>query len=163
MRRKIQRKRSAFTLMEVLLVAGILALLAAFAIPRLMETATAARIDIAKASIGPNGPIAQALELYKYHKYFYSVILSDLADKFESLFSIECREFFISFWADTLPSLVGYEINTERAEEYYLSRLGEYDPVVFLSPSHIHMEIMSLDAGYLQRLSEIARKTMLRE
>jgi general secretion pathway protein G len=53
--------------MEVLLVAGILALLAAFAIPKLFETAREAKIDLAKAAIGPNGPIATALETYKYH------------------------------------------------------------------------------------------------
>lgn len=66
MRQVNRRKRSAFTLMEVLLVAGILALLAAFAIPKLFETATAARIDLAKAAIGPNGPIANALDRYRY-------------------------------------------------------------------------------------------------
>ncbi len=66
MRRKIRRKRSAFTLMEVLLVAGILALLAAFAIPKLFETAEAARIKLAMAAIGPNGPIANSLDRYKY-------------------------------------------------------------------------------------------------
>ena len=53
MRQEIRRRRSAFTLMEVLLVAGILALLAAFAIPKLFETAREAKIDLAKAAIGP--------------------------------------------------------------------------------------------------------------
>ena len=62
-----RRRKSAFTLMELLLVAGILALLAAFAIPKLWDTAQEAKIKLAEAAIGPNGPIAQALELYKYH------------------------------------------------------------------------------------------------
>ena len=66
MRRKSQRRRSAFTLMEVLLVAGILALLAAFAIPRLFQMAEDAKIDICKAEIGRNGPIAKALKSYKW-------------------------------------------------------------------------------------------------
>ena len=66
MRRKNQRRRSAFTLMEVLLVAGILALLAAFAIPKLFEKAQEAKIQLAKAAIGRNGPIAKALENYKW-------------------------------------------------------------------------------------------------
>lgn len=66
MRRVTKRKRSAFTLMEVLLVAGILALLAAFAVPKLFETATAAKIDLARAAVGPAGPICSALERYKY-------------------------------------------------------------------------------------------------
>jgi general secretion pathway protein G len=67
MRRKICRKRSAFTLMEVLLVAGILALLAAFAIPKLVGMAEEAKVKLAHAAIGRNGPIAKALEQYKYH------------------------------------------------------------------------------------------------
>lgn len=66
MRRKICRRRSAFTLMEVLLVAGILALLAAFAIPKLFEKAQEAKIQLAKAAILRNGPIAKALENYKW-------------------------------------------------------------------------------------------------
>lgn len=63
---KRNRRRSAFTLMEVLLVAGILALLAAFAIPKLFEKAQEAKIEIAKAGILRNGPIAKALESYKW-------------------------------------------------------------------------------------------------
>ena len=66
MRRKRQRRTTAFTLIEVLLVAGILAILAAFAIPRLFGQATQAKIDIAKAGVGRNGPIGKALENYKW-------------------------------------------------------------------------------------------------
>jgi len=66
MLRKSQRRRQAFTLMEVLLVAGILALMAAFAIPKLWVTAQQAKIKLAEAAIGPNGPIATALEHFKF-------------------------------------------------------------------------------------------------
>ena len=66
MRRNSQCRKQAFTLMEVLLVAGILALLAPFAIPKLFDTAQQARIKIAMAAIGPSGPIATALDHYKY-------------------------------------------------------------------------------------------------
>ena len=66
MRRNKQSRRSAFTLMELLLVAGILALLAAFAIPRLFQQATDAKIKLAEAAIGQNGPIAKALNSYKW-------------------------------------------------------------------------------------------------
>lgn len=59
-------KRSAFTLMEVLLVAGILALLAAFAIPKLFDKAQEAKMKLAQAAIGRNGPIAKAIENYKW-------------------------------------------------------------------------------------------------
>ena len=53
-------------MIEVLLVAGILAVLAAFAIPSLMGTANKAKEDLARASIGRNGPIAKGLEQYKW-------------------------------------------------------------------------------------------------
>ncbi len=66
MRKKSIRRRSAFTLIEVLLVAGILAVLAAFAIPSLMGTATKAKIKLAEAAIGRNGPIAKGLNNYKW-------------------------------------------------------------------------------------------------
>ena len=68
---KTRRRRSAFTLMEVLLVAGILAVLAAFAVPALFQNATNAKIKLAEAAVGPNGPIAQALDRYKYNMGAY--------------------------------------------------------------------------------------------
>jgi general secretion pathway protein G len=71
MRGTRQRRRSGFTLIEVLLVAGILAILAAFAIPRLIGQAEQAKINIAKAEIGRNGPIGKALENYKWDMGMY--------------------------------------------------------------------------------------------
>ena len=52
MRRANRKRRTGFTLIEVLLVAGILALLAAFAIPKLFEQATEAKNKLAKAAVG---------------------------------------------------------------------------------------------------------------
>ena len=49
-----------------LIVAGILALLAAFAIPRLFSQAEQAKIDLGRAAVGRNGPIAKALKSYKW-------------------------------------------------------------------------------------------------
>jgi len=66
MRRRTGRKVRAFTLIEVLLVAGILALLAAFAIPKLFSQAQTAKIQLASAAVGRNGPIAKGLEAYKW-------------------------------------------------------------------------------------------------
>lgn len=62
----MRKRRGAFTLIEVLLVAGILAVLAAFAIPSLLGQATKAKNDLARAAVGRNGPIAKALDNYKF-------------------------------------------------------------------------------------------------
>jgi len=66
MHRRKRQSRKAFTLIEVLLVAGILAVLAAFAIPALFGQAQQAKIEIAKAAVGPNGPLGKALDAYKW-------------------------------------------------------------------------------------------------
>ena len=66
MHRRKRQRRKAFTLIEVLLVAGILAVLAAFAIPALFSQAETAKIEIAKAAVGPNGPLGKALDAYKW-------------------------------------------------------------------------------------------------
>lgn len=67
MRRGLKRtRRSGFTLMEILLVAGILAVLAAFAIPNLIGSANKAKNDLAKAQILKNGLIGKALDTYKW-------------------------------------------------------------------------------------------------
>lgn len=58
------RKRG-FTLMEVLLVAGILAILAAFAVPQLFKRSEKAKIDLSKAAVGRNGNIGTSLEHYR--------------------------------------------------------------------------------------------------
>ena len=66
MRRRSRQRRSGFTLIEVMLVAGILALLAAFAIPRLFSQARQAVVKLAMAGVGRNGPIAKALKGYQW-------------------------------------------------------------------------------------------------
>lgn len=61
-----RRSHAGFTLLEVLLVIGILALLAAFVVPSLTGAGKQARIGIAKTAIGRSGPIANALKRYKW-------------------------------------------------------------------------------------------------
>jgi len=66
MRHKGNKRRSAFTLMELLLVTGILAVLAAFAIPNLMQSGQKAKNNLAIAAVKRNGAIAKALDAYKW-------------------------------------------------------------------------------------------------
>jgi len=67
MRKRMNHKRrSAFTLIEILLVAGILAVLAAFAIPNLLGQAERAKKDLTKAAILKNGSIGKALDAYRF-------------------------------------------------------------------------------------------------
>ncbi len=64
--RRMRRIRRGFTLIEVLLVAGILAVMMAFAVPNLIGRAEKTKIKLALAAIGRNGSIATALTNYKF-------------------------------------------------------------------------------------------------
>ena len=80
--RQIRRgSRKAFTLLEILLVVGLLALLASFAIPALISSGEKAKIDMARAAVGPNGPLAGAIKLYKFHTNEYPKELKYLLEK----------------------------------------------------------------------------------
>jgi general secretion pathway protein G len=81
MRKNKRVRRSAFTLLELLLVAGILAVLAAFAIPSLMGQAQEAKIKIAEAAIKRNGAIPKALDAYKWNMGSYPEKLDELYQK----------------------------------------------------------------------------------
>jgi general secretion pathway protein G len=60
-----KRRKSGFTLFEVLLVIAILALLAAFVVPQFMGIGEQAKKDLAASAVGRTGPIAKALDFYK--------------------------------------------------------------------------------------------------
>ena len=74
-------RRGAFTLLEILLVVGLLALLASFAIPALMQQGENAKKDMAKAAVGPSGPIAGAMKLFKFHTGVFPEELKYLIEK----------------------------------------------------------------------------------
>lgn len=79
--RRNHRSRRGFTLLEILLVVGLLALLAAFAIPALIGQSEEAKKQMARAAIGPNGSITQAIDLYKFNTGQYPDELKDLMEK----------------------------------------------------------------------------------
>ena len=79
--RRNGRSRKGFTLLEILLVVGLLALLAAFAIPALVGQGEQAKKDIARSAIGPNGSISQAIDLYKFNTGQFPEELKDLMEK----------------------------------------------------------------------------------
>ncbi len=66
-----RRRRSGFTLVEILIVVAILAVLAAAVVPRLMQQGDEARIKIAETMVGRSGDIAGALKLYRLHSGKY--------------------------------------------------------------------------------------------
>ncbi len=63
---KRKQIRRGFSLLEILIVVGILALLAAFVVPSLMSSSDEAKIGLAKSAIGRSGPIAGALKRYRF-------------------------------------------------------------------------------------------------
>ncbi len=73
--------RRGFTLIEVLLVAGILALLAAFVVPNLIGAGQQARIDLAKAAVGRSGPIATQITKYHFDNGALPEELADLTSR----------------------------------------------------------------------------------
>lgn len=70
-------------MIEVLLVAGILALLAAFIVPNLFGQARDAQIKICKAAILRNGAIGKGLDAYKWNMGKYPDTDEGLAALFQ--------------------------------------------------------------------------------
>ena len=62
---KRRRVRRGFSLLEILIVVGILALLAAFVVPSLIGAQDSAKIDMARSAVGNNGVVAGALKRYR--------------------------------------------------------------------------------------------------
>ncbi|MCB9850577.1 MAG: type II secretion system major pseudopilin GspG [Phycisphaerales bacterium] len=84
MSRRIRREKRAFTLLEILIVVGILAVLAALVVPSLLGASDEAKIKIAETAVGRNGPIAGALKKYRFDVGTYP----ESDDGLEALFRI---------------------------------------------------------------------------
>lgn len=76
-----RRRHQGFTLLEVLLVVGIIALLAAFVVPSFMGTEDSARNQIAQTMVDDGGSIATQLELFRMHMGRYPEELKELVEK----------------------------------------------------------------------------------
>ncbi len=89
MSKRKRQVRSGFTLLEVLLVIGILALLAAFVVPNLVATGEKAKVGLVKSAIGRTGPIAGQLRQYKWDVGVYPETDEGLQALFERPDSVD--------------------------------------------------------------------------
>jgi general secretion pathway protein G len=71
--------RKGFTLIEVLVVVMIIAMLAAFGLPRIMQAGDKAKVDIARSDVGPSGRLATSLNMFKLYVGRYPTTEEGLA------------------------------------------------------------------------------------
>ena len=75
------RRRSGFTLLEILVVVGIIALLAAFVVPSFIGSKSKAEISATKSQVSDGGPIATAIDTFHLEVGRYPKELSELSKK----------------------------------------------------------------------------------
>ncbi len=76
--KRVRNRRRGFTLLEILVVVGILALLAAFVVPSLIGTQQDAYIKTTKANLDS---MANVMELFNLHMGRYPKELKELVEK----------------------------------------------------------------------------------
>ncbi len=115
--RNQRRRRRAFTLLEVLLVVGIIALLAAFVVPQFIGTEKKARIKAARGMVDWGGTIATQLELYRQDMGAYP---EELRELFEAPDEEEEAEKWAGPYINSLNSLKdpwGQELQYKAGED----------------------------------------------
>ncbi len=117
-------KRSAFTLLEVLLVVGILALLAAFVVPNLIGAGDRANNDIARMAVGRSGNISGQLKRYRMDVGVYPDTDEGLAALFERPGSIEDDD---DRWKGPYLDGTPEELRDPWGREYQYRSPGEFN------------------------------------
>lgn len=79
--RRMRSRRKGFTLLEILIVVGIIALLAAFVVPNFIGAQKDTEQKMAKAAVDGNGPIATAVELFRVQIGRFPKELKELSEK----------------------------------------------------------------------------------
>ncbi len=74
-------RRSGFTLLEILVVVGIIALLAAFVVPNFINVGAAQERRLAEAAVANNGPISSAIDTFRLDVGRYPESLEELTKK----------------------------------------------------------------------------------
>ena len=124
MKRNRESRRSGFTLLEVLLVVGILALLAAFVVPNLVQVSDQAMTGLAKTAVGRNGPIAGALKKYRFDIGVYPDTDEGLAALFERPRSIDDED---ERWKGAYLEGTPEELRDPWNREYQYRSPGEFN------------------------------------
>lgn len=78
---KRNRRRSGFTLLEILVVVGIIALLAAFVVPTFINSSENAKISLCQSQLKDSGPISSAIDTFHLEVGRYPKELSELTQK----------------------------------------------------------------------------------
>lgn len=105
MRRKTKQRKSGFTLIEVLLVAGILAVMAAFLIPNLFVQGDKANRRMAAAAVGRSGSLATGLRLYRMDMGRFPDTDEGLAALFQSKSDVDEERYDGPYMEGTYPEL----------------------------------------------------------
>jgi len=126
------QRRRVFTLLEVLLVVGIIALLAAFVVPSFIGARSGAEDDIAKAIVDNGGQLAGQLEIYRLHMGKYPEELKQLVEKPEGDDAGKWRGPYIQDvaklkdpWGNELKFKCPGEVNTESYDLWSTGRDGQ--------------------------------------